>query len=165
MNQIYTKINDSRYLVIYNKKIKQIKAGVIMVMVILMVMLAAEVINDVSYKWIDFVIQNYYKSYQEHEISYEIYLSLKEELEFDQVFYEWICFAVSGTAKVLSNIGFIFIIVGLLSITTDRALNKKLRRVSLILSISLLIFVIYFIFEILLKDIEVIMSDNPYPIW
>ena len=161
MNQLYTRINEDRYLEIYNKKIKQIKTGVIIVIIFVIVVVAAETINDIYHNWIDLVIQRYYLYYQEGIISSDSYYTFKEQLEFNQDFIQWISLIIANFAKILLNIGFLLIIVGFLSITTDRSFNKKLRRVSLILAVVLFIFMLYFVFEILFKDVEVITYYYP----
>jgi Na+/proline symporter len=161
MNQLHTRIKENRYLEIYNKKIRQIKTGVIIVIMFVIVVVAAETINEIYHNWIDLVIQKYYLSYQEGAISSDSYYSLKESLEFKQDFFQWISLIIAGLGKILLNIGFLLIIVGFLSITTDRSFNKRLRRISLILAVVLLIFVLYLVFEILFKEVQVITYYYP----
>lgn len=164
MNQLYnTRINENRYLEIYNKKIRQIKTGVIIVIIFIIVIVAAETINEIYHNWIDLVIQRYYLSYQEGIISSGSYYKFKAQLEYNQDFIQWISLIIADFAKILLNIGFLFIMVGFLSITTDRSFNKRLRRISLILAVVLFIFVLYFVFEILFKEAEVITNYYYYP--
>ncbi|MFX0012938.1 MAG: hypothetical protein ACFE9R_21690 [Candidatus Hermodarchaeota archaeon] len=166
MNQLHTRINENRYLEIYNKKIRQIKTGVIIVIIFVIVVVTAETINEIYHNWIDLVIQKYYLSYQEGVISSDSYYSLKKSLEFKQDCFQWISLIITDLGKILLNIGFLLIIVGFLTITTDRSFNKRLRRISLILAVVLFIFVLYFVFEILFKDVEVITYYYPpiYPV-
>lgn len=161
MNKANTRIEEDKYLSIYNKKIKQIKMGVIIAIIIVIAIVAAYTINEIYHNWVDLVIQQYYIRFQEGEINSDTYYSLKQNLEFNQDFFQWISLIIANSGKVLLNIGFLFIILGLLSITTDRALKKKLRRTTLILAVSLFIFMIFFIFVILLKDVEVVVYYPP----
>ncbi len=161
MNQKNIIQNEDRYLDNYQKKIRRIKTGVIIVIIIVSIIIAAEAISDIHFSGIDLVIQEYYKRYQEGAINSDTYYSIKRNLEFEQDFFRWINLIVTNAAKVAMNIGFLFIILGFLSITIDRSFNKKMRRISLILTGIIFIFMMYLIFEFVLPNADIIIYYYP----
>lgn len=167
MNQEYSKINENRYLYIYNKKIKQIKTGVIISIIMVIAVVAATTINEIISNWVDLVMNQHYISYQEGSMSSDTYYLLIRQLEFNQDFSQWLSLIIISFGKILLNVGFLLMILGFLSISTDRAFNKRLRRTSLILAVSMFIFMLYLIFGILLNDAKVIIGGwySPHIIW
>ena len=162
MNQKNNILNENRYLDNYEKKIKRIKIGVILVIIIVSYIIATNALSEIHYNWVELVLQKNYILYQEGAISSDTYYSLKRNLEFEQDFFSWIILIVTNSAEVVMNIGFLIIILGFLSITIDRSFNKKMRRISLILAGIIFIFMIFLIFEFVLRNTEVIIYYPPF---
>ena len=162
MNQKNNILNENRYLDNYEKKIKRIKIGVILVIIIVSYIIATNALSEIHYNWVELALQKNYILYQEGAISSDTYYSLKRNLEFEQDFFSWISLIVTSSAEVVMNIGFLIIILGFLSITIDRSFNKKMRRISLILASIIFIFMIFLIFEFVLPNTELIIYYPPF---
>ena len=162
MNQKNSILNENRYLDNYEKKIKRIKIGVILVIIIVSYIIATNALSEIHYNWVELALQKNYILYQEGAISSDTYYSLKRNLEFEQDFFSWISLIVTSSAEVVMNIGFLIIILGFLSITIDRSFNKKMRRISLILASIIFIFMIFLIFEFVLPNTELIIYYPPF---
>ena len=162
MNQKTNDMDDNRYFSDYRKAFKRIKKGVIIAFIFASVIITAEVISKIHYDWIEIIIQKHNIRYEEGIISYDTYSSLRRNLRFEQDFLSWISLIVTDSAKVAINIGFLLIILGLLSIPINRSLTKKMRRLGLILAGAVFIsFMVYLTFGILLSNIEVIKYYPP----
>ena len=84
--------------------------------------------------------------YRNDLINYDEYRDRGEVLLYETYLFEYYISLVSNSVKVFLNIAFILIIIGLLSITIDQLFNKKMRRISLIMAITILLFMTYSIF-------------------
>lgn len=163
MNQKNDTINENRYLNNYEKKIKRIKIGVILVIFIVSVIIVSNAVREIHYNWVEAAIRKYYIRYRDGVISYDTYNSILRNLEYDQYYFRWMCSIVSNSAEVIMNIGFLIIILGFLSITIDKSFNEKMRRISLILATIIFFSMIYLIFEYMLQgEVEV---ELVYYVW
>ena len=149
MNQKNTTLNENRYLSNHERKFKRIKNGVIFIIIFAIVIIASNAVMEIQYNWTEVVIQENYIKYRNGEIIYDTYRSILENLEYDRIYFRWIISIVSNSAEVCMNIGFLILIIGFLYITIDKSFNKKMRRMSLILAGSILIFMMYLNFEYL----------------
>lgn len=158
MNQKNNKLNENRYLNNHEKKIKRIKNGVILVVIFTIVIIASNAVMEIQFNWTEVAIQNNNIKYRNGEITSDTYYSIVRNLEYERYYFRWIISIVSNSAEVVINIGFFIIIIGFFYITIDKSFDKKIRRISLILTGSILLFMIYLNFEYMLQT----MMEAPY---
>ena len=152
MSQRNNNIGEDREVKSFGEKIQRIKKGVIITFIFAGIIVASNAAIDIQYYGAEVAIERAYRRYQDGEIDYDTYYSIRDDLEFDQLYFRSIFSVVTGFAEVVINIGFLTIILGFLSITVDKSLPRKMRRISLILSTVLFLGVLYIIFTIILEE-------------
>lgn len=162
MNQKNNELDESRYLDKYEEKIKRIKNGVIFVIIFAGVIIASNAIIEMQYIGSEVAIIRAFINFEDGYIDRVTYESIRRTLEFDQLYFRRIFSVVRNFGKVVINIGFLTIILGFLSITVDKSFNRKMRRISLILSAILFLGILYLIFEYLAKDV---LITGYYPVY
>ena len=161
MNQENTVPNENRYLNKYEKNIKRIKNGIILVIIFAIVIGASYALIEIQFNWTAVTMQNNYIRYRNDEITSDTYYSIERNLEYDRFYFRWLISIVSNLAEVGMNIGFLIVILGFFYFAIDKSYNKKMRRMSLILAGVILVFMTFLNFEYLLPSmVEVIYQ--PY---
>lgn len=146
MTHNHKELNERRYLSNPVKKIKHLKIGITIAIVIGIIFIAIEAFGESSIALINYQMQQNQVDYNNNLITYTEYDLRRDDLELKLVEVVLMASMAGNTAKISLNIAFAFIIVSLLSISFDEFFDKKMRRLSLIISIILLIFVMYLIF-------------------
>lgn len=146
MNQKNKDFKEKREMDLKKKKIRRIYIGIIIALFIGTVIGACEGSKEINRNWTTVQLQKLYMDYNNDLIDYTEYKDRREVLEYETYLFEYYISLVSNSVKVFLNIAFILIIIGLLSITIDQLFNKKMRRISLIMAITILLFMTYSIF-------------------
>lgn len=146
MNQENKNFHENRYLDNKKKKIKRIKIGVLIAIIIGTVIVTCEACIEIHKNWTIIKDLENYLDYRDGKIDYDEYYERFIELMHDHYLFEFAFSIVSNSARVGLNIVFIAIIIGFLSITIDDSFSKKMRRISLILASITLLFIMYSIF-------------------
>ena len=162
MNQKNTVPNENRYLNKYEKNLKRIKNGVILVIIFAIVIMASYAVMEIQYNWVDLVKQENYIKYRNEEITSDTYNSILRNLDYERYYLRWIISIVSNLAEVGMNIGFLITILGFFYFAINKSFNKKMRRISLILAGIMLVFITYLNFEYLLPNMVELVYYNPY---
>ena len=149
MSQRNDEVDENRFYDKYGGNIKRIKNGVIFVIIFASVIVASNAAIEIQYYGAEVALRRARIRYDNDEIDYETYDSIRDTLDFDQLYYRRIFSVVRNFAKVVINIGFLSIILGFLSMAVDKTFNKKMRRINLILSAILFLGMTYLIFEYL----------------
>lgn len=146
MTQNNKELYERRHLSSSVKKIKHLKIGVIIAIVIGTIFISIKAFEDISIDLINYQMQQNRVEYNNNLINYEEYDNRRDYLELKQ--YEVVLMAsiASNTAKISLNIAIAFIMVSFLSMSFDEFFDKKMRRLSLIIAIILLLFVVSSIF-------------------
>ena len=152
LNKKKNELDENRYFNNYGEKIKRIKKGVIFVFIFASAIVASNATIEMQYHGAELALERAYRRYQDDLIDYETYNSIRDTLELDQLYFRRLFSVASGFAKVAINIGFLIVILGFLSITVDKSVTTKMRRISLILSTVLFLGVLYIIFTIILEE-------------
>lgn len=146
MNQKNKDFKEKREMDLKKKKIRRIYIGIIIALFIGTVIGACEGSKEINRNWTTVQLQKLYMDYRNDLINYDEYRDRGEVLLYETYLFEYYISLVSNSVKVFLNIAFILIIIGLLSITIDQLFNKKMRRISLIMAITILLFMTYSIF-------------------
>jgi len=146
MNQKNKDFKEKREIDLKKKKIRRIYIGIIIALLIGTVIGACEGIKEINHNWTTVQYQKLSMDYNNGLLDYTEYQDSREVLEYETYLFEYYISLVSNSVKVFLNIAFILIIIGLLSITIDQLFNKKMRRISLIMAITILLFMTYSIF-------------------
>ena len=146
MNQENKNFHENRYLNNKKKKIKRIKIGVIIAIIIGTVIVTCEACIEIHNNWTTIKDLENYLDYRDGKIDYDEYNDRSYELTHDHYLFEFAFLIVSNSARVGLNIVFIAITISFLSITIDDSFSKKMRRISLILASITLLFIMYSIF-------------------
>ena len=146
MNQKNKDFNEKREMNFKKKKIRRINIGIIIALLIGTAIGACEGIKEINSNWTIVQNQKLYMDYRNDLINYTEYQDRREVLEYETYLFEYRISLVNNSAKVFLNIAFILIIIGLLSITIDQLFDKKMRRISLIMAITILLIMTYSIF-------------------
>lgn len=146
MNQKNKDFKEKREMDFKKKKIRRIYIGIIIALFIGTVIGACEGSKEINRNWTTVQLQKLYMDYNNDLIDYTEYQDRREVLEYETYLFEYRISLVSNSAKVFLNIAFILIIIGLLSITIDQLFDKKMRRISLIMAITILLIMTYSIF-------------------
>lgn len=146
MNQKNKDFKEKREMDLKKKKIRRIYIGIIIALFIGTVIGACEGSKEINRNWTTVQYQKLYMDYENDLLDYTEYQDRREVLEYETYLFEYYISLVSNSVKVFLNIAFILIIIGLLSITIDQLFNKKMRRISLIMAITILLFMTYSIF-------------------
>ena len=161
MNQKNTITNENRYLSNHEKILKRIKNGVILTIIFVIAIIVSYAVLEINKNWMDVVRQDYYIKYRDDEINNDTYNSIIRNLDYDQLYFRWIISIVSNLAEVGLNIGFFIIILSFFYIAIDKSYNKKLRRISLILAGSSLVFLMFLNFQYLIPGVVDIIYYPP----
>ena len=146
MNQKNKDFKEKREMDLKKKKIRRIYIGIIIALFIGTVIGVCEGSKEINRNWTTVQYQKLYMDYKNDLIDYTEYQDRHDVLEYETYLFEYYISLVSNSVKVFLNIAFILIIIGLLSITIDQLFNKKMRRISLIMAITILLFMTYSIF-------------------
>jgi hypothetical protein len=146
MNQKNKDFKEKREMDFKKKKIRRIYIGIIIALFIGTVIGACEGSKEINRNWTTVQYQKLYMDYKNDLLNYTEYQDRREVLAYETYLFEYYISLVSNSVKVFLNIAFILIIIGLLSITIDQLFNKKMRRISLIMAITILLFMTYSIF-------------------
>lgn len=146
MNQKNKDFKEKREMDLKKKKIRRIYIGIIIALFIGTVIGACEGSKEINRNWTTVQYQKLYMDYKNDLLNYTEYQDRREVLAYETYLFESYISLVSNSVKVFLNIAFILIIIGLLSITIDQLFNKKMRRISLIMAITILLFMTYSIF-------------------
>ena len=146
MNQKNKDFKEKREMDLKKKKIRRIYIGIIIALFIGTVIGACEGSKEINRNWTTVQYQKLYMDYKNDLLNYTEYQDRREVLAYETYLFEYYISLVSNSVKVFLNIAFILIIIGLLSITIDQLFNKKMRRISLIMAITILLFMTYSIF-------------------
>ena len=146
MNQKNKDFKEKREMDLKKKKIRRIYIGIIIALFIGTVIGACEGSKEINRNWTTVQLQKLYMDYNNDLIDYTEYKDRREVLEYETYLFEYYISLVSNSVKVFLNIAFILIIIGLLSITIDQLFDKKMRRISLIMAITILLIMTYSIF-------------------
>ncbi|MFW9866011.1 MAG: hypothetical protein ACFFEN_07920 [Candidatus Thorarchaeota archaeon] len=139
-------LDEDRFFDLQKKKLRRIKIGIILAIIAGTVIVASEGIIVSATDNMNVKDLNNYLLYRDGVIDYDEYNDRRYDLLNDLFQTTYAFSIVSNIARISINIVFIFIIIGLLSISIDRSFNKKMRRISLILASIILLFVLASIF-------------------
>ncbi|MFX1481330.1 MAG: hypothetical protein ACFFCI_24885 [Promethearchaeota archaeon] len=139
-------LDEDRFFDIHKKKLRRIKIGIILAIIAGTVIVASEGIIVSATDNMNVKDLNNYLLYRDGVIDYDEYNDRRYDLLFDLFQTTYAFSIVSNIARISINLVFIFIILGLLSISIDRSFNKKMRRISLILASIILLFMLASIF-------------------
>jgi len=146
MNQKNKDFKEKREMDFKKKNFRRINIGIIIALFIGTVIGACEGIKEINSNWTTVQKQKLYIDYRNDLINYDEYRDRREVLDYETYLFEYRISIVSNSAKVFLNVAFILIIIGLLSVTIDQLFSKKMRRISLIMAIMILLFMTYSIF-------------------
>lgn len=139
-------LDEDRFFDLHIKKLRRIKIGIILAIIAGTVIVASEGIIVSATDNMNVKDLNNYLLYRDGVIDYDEYNDRRYDLLYDFFQTTYAFSIVSNIARISINLVFIFIIIGLLSISIDRSFNKKMRRISLILASIILLFVLASIF-------------------
>lgn len=146
MNQQYKKLDEKRYHKRPEKKIKRLKIGIIIAICIGIVFLASGAFREITNNLFACQRQQIYMDYRNGLIDYDEYYDKRNELDLRIFENELFVSIASNTAKICLSISFFFIIACILSISFDDSFDRKFRRLSLIITFVVLLFMMYLIF-------------------
>lgn len=146
LTQNNKELYERRHLSSPVKKIKHLKIGFIIAIVIGTIFIAIKAFEEISIDLINYQMQQNRVDFDNNLINYDEYDERRNYLNLKRSEVEFMASMASNTAKISLNIAFAFIMVSLLSISFDEFFDKKIRRLSLIITIVLLLFVMYSIF-------------------
>jgi len=150
LNQDNKEPYDHRY---FSWLIKRLKKGIIVAIIFGSIFMISEAVIVIHLNWTNIAYQDAQKMADEDRITYSELDDIENQLEYVHYYVEYVCSIVSTLAHIGLNIAFIFIIIGFLSITIDKSIDKKMQRICLILAGFALFFLMFIIFMSVTGDI------------
>lgn len=146
MNKNNSDFNEDRFIKNHEKKFTLIKVSVIIAIITGTLIAATEGILVSSTQRMNAADLANYILYRDGEIDYEEYNDRRYDLMYNLYQTTFLLSIVTNIARIGLNIAFIFVIIGLLSISSNRSFNKKMRRISLALASIILLIMMASIF-------------------
>lgn len=129
----------------YNKeiKIKRLKIGMILALIIGALFILCVSLNVINQNWYNVERQKLVNDYNQGLISSDDYNDIRRQQDLDLYLNVWIISIFGSIAKAGVYCVFIFIIISLLSIVLDASFNRKMRRMALGLAGIIVLFLLY----------------------